>query len=242
MEPDDIIALVKDSGLRGRGGAGFPTGMKWGFIPQGDGKPHYLVVNADESEPGTCKDIPLMMANPHALIEGVIITSYAIRAHHAFIYVRGEVLHVIRRLQAAVAEAYAAGYLGQGHPRLRLRPRDRRARRRGRLHLRRGDGAAGLARGVPRPAPAAAAVPGRRRPLRLPDCDQQRRVHRVRALASSTAARTGSPSMGTEKSKGFGLFSLSGHVTQPGPVRGAAGHHAARAARPGRRHAGRATG
>ena len=73
--------------------------MKWGFIPQGDGKPHYLVVNADESEPGTCKDIPLMMANPHALVEGVIIASYAIRANHAFIYVRGEVLHVIRRLQ-----------------------------------------------------------------------------------------------------------------------------------------------
>ncbi len=87
--------------------------MKWGFIPQGDGKPHYLVVNADESEPGTCKDIPLMMANPHALIEGVIIASYAIRASHAFIYVRGEVVHVLRRLQAAVAEAYEAGYLGK---------------------------------------------------------------------------------------------------------------------------------
>ncbi len=110
--PDDLIAAVKDSGLRGRGGAGFPTGMKWGFIPQGDGKPHYLVVNADESEPGTCKDIPLMMANPHALVEGVIIAAYAIRARHAFIYVRGEVVHVIRRLQQAVADAYAAGYLG----------------------------------------------------------------------------------------------------------------------------------
>ena len=68
MDPDAVIALVKDSGLRGRGGAGFPTGMKWGFIPQGDGKPHYLVVNADESEPGTCKDIPLMMASPHTLV------------------------------------------------------------------------------------------------------------------------------------------------------------------------------
>jgi NADH-quinone oxidoreductase subunit F len=97
MEPDALISLVKDSGLRGRGGAGFPTGMKWGFIPQGDGKPHYLVVNADESEPGTCKDIPLMLANPHVLVEGVIISSYAIRASHAFIYVRGEVTHVVRR-------------------------------------------------------------------------------------------------------------------------------------------------
>ena len=71
MAPDDLIAYVKDSGLRGRGGAGFPTGMKWQFIPQGDGKPHYLVVNADESEPGTCKDIPLLFANPHSLIEGI---------------------------------------------------------------------------------------------------------------------------------------------------------------------------
>ena len=87
--------------------------MKWGFVPQGDGKPHYLVVNADESEPGACKDIPLMLANPHALVEGCILTSYAIRANHAFIYVRGEVPHVHRRLRAAVREAYAAGFLGK---------------------------------------------------------------------------------------------------------------------------------
>src|SRR5438270_7270904 len=112
MDPDAVIQLVKDSGLRGRGGAGFPTGNKWGFIPQGDGKPHYLVVNADEPEPGTCKDIPLMLANPHVLVEGVIISSYAIRASHAFIYVRGEVTHVVRRLQQAVADAYAAGHIG----------------------------------------------------------------------------------------------------------------------------------
>jgi len=89
MPPDEVIAAVKASGLRGRGGAGFPTGVKWGFIPQGDGKPHYLVVNADESEPGTCKDIPIMLATPHSLIEGAIIAAYAIRANLAFIYVRG---------------------------------------------------------------------------------------------------------------------------------------------------------
>ena len=100
MAPDAIIEEVKESGLRGRGGAGFPTGMKWGFIPQDNPKPKYLVVNADESEPGTCKDIPLMMACPHTLVEGVIISSYAIRANKAFIYIRGEVLHVIRRVQA----------------------------------------------------------------------------------------------------------------------------------------------
>src|SRR5215211_3441806 len=113
MAPADVIAAVKDSGLRGRGGAGFPTGMKWSFIPQDNPKPKYLVVNADESEPGTCKDIPLMLASPHTLLEGVIIASYAIRANTAFIYVRGEVLHVVRRLVAAVEEAYAAGHLGK---------------------------------------------------------------------------------------------------------------------------------
>jgi NADH-quinone oxidoreductase subunit F len=113
MEPDAVIETVKESGLRGRGGAGFPTGMKWGFIPQDNPRPKYLVVNADESEPGTCKDIPLMMATPHTLVEGVIVSAYAIRANHAFIYVRGEVLHVIRRLQRAVQEAYLAGHLGK---------------------------------------------------------------------------------------------------------------------------------
>src|SRR5438105_6736302 len=112
MAPDDLITLVKDSNLRGRGGAGFPTGMKWAFIPQNDGKPHYLVVNADEGEPGTCKDLPLMMADPHSLIEGIIICCYAIRANRAFIYVRGEAIHAARRLRQAVIDARAAGYLG----------------------------------------------------------------------------------------------------------------------------------
>ncbi len=113
LDPDAIINTVKDSGLRGRGGAGFPTGMKWSFVPQNDGKPHYLVVNADESEPGACKDIPIMMANPHALIEGVIITSFAIRANHAFIYIRGEVPNALRKVANAVAEARRAGLIGK---------------------------------------------------------------------------------------------------------------------------------
>jgi NADH-quinone oxidoreductase subunit F len=121
MAPDELVNLVKDSGLRGRGGAGFPTGMKWSFIPQpkpGEtptgpaAMPKYLVVNADEGEPGTCKDLPLMMADPHSLIEGVIIAAYAIRSRFAVIYVRGEAVHAHRRLVAAVEEAYAAGYLG----------------------------------------------------------------------------------------------------------------------------------
>jgi len=113
MDKADIIQAVKDSGLRGRGGAGFPTGMKWGFLPAPDGGPRYLVVNADESEPGTCKDIPTMMAAPHTLIEGIVITSFAIDCDHAFIYVRGEVVHVFRRVMKAVAEAYASGWLAR---------------------------------------------------------------------------------------------------------------------------------
>lgn len=114
MASGEVIALVKDAGLRGRGGAGFPTGMKWSFIPQDNPNPKYLVINCDESEPGTCKDMPMLMATPHTLVEGVIIASYAVNAHRAFIYVRGEVLHVIRRLQKAVADAYDKGYLGKG--------------------------------------------------------------------------------------------------------------------------------
>ncbi len=113
QDPDAIIGTIKDSGLRGRGGAGFPTGLKWSFVPQNDGKPHYLVVNADESEPGACKDIPIMMANPHALVEGVIISSFAIRANHAFIYIRGEVPEAIRRVANAIEQARAAGLIGK---------------------------------------------------------------------------------------------------------------------------------
>jgi NADH-quinone oxidoreductase subunit F len=116
MAPDEVIAVVKDSNLRGRGGAGFPTGMKWQFIPQpkpGEpSKPHYVVINADEGEPGTCRDLPLMMNDPHSMIEGIIIACYAVRAQHAFVYIRGEAVHAIRRVTGAVQEAYAKGYLG----------------------------------------------------------------------------------------------------------------------------------
>jgi NADH-quinone oxidoreductase subunit F len=116
IEPDALIAMVKDSGLRGRGGAGFPTGMKWQFIPQpkpGEvAKPHYVVINADEGEPGTCRDLPLMMNDPHSMIEGIIIACFAVRANHAFVYIRGEAVHAIRRVTMAVREAEAKGYLG----------------------------------------------------------------------------------------------------------------------------------
>ena len=215
MSQDDVITLVKDSGLRGRGGAGFPTGMKWSFIPQGDGKPHYLVVNADESEPGTCKDIPLMMATPHTLVEGVIISSYAIRANHAFIYVRGEVLHVVRRLQRAVQEAYLAGHLGTD------------------IH------GSGFDLDITVHAGAGAYICGEETAL-LDSLEGRRGQPRLRppfpAIAGLYAAPTvinnvesiasvpcivqnGATwfgSMGTEKSKGMTLYSLSGHVKRPG--------------------------
>jgi len=215
QQPDALIDMVKDSGLRGRGGAGFPTGMKWGFIPQGDGKPHYLVVNADESEPGTCKDIPLMMASPHTLIEGAIISAFAIRADHAFIYVRGEVLHVVRRLQRAVQEAYLAGYLGRdilgtGFDLEMV------------VHAGAGayicgeetsllDSLEGR-RGQPRLRPPFPAVAGLYASPTV--------VNNVETIASVPCIVENGPEwfagMGTEKSKGMTLYSLSGHVQKPG--------------------------
>jgi len=110
--PAEIVTTVKDSGLRGRGGAGFPTGMKWSFMKPGDGKPHYLCCNADESEPGTFKDREIMRWTPHALIEGCAIGAYAIGAETAYIYVRGEFTEPLQRLTDAVREAYAEGVLG----------------------------------------------------------------------------------------------------------------------------------
>lgn len=215
MTPEAVVAEVKDSGLRGRGGAGFPTGMKWGFIPQDNPRPKYLVVNADESEPGTCKDIPLMMASPHTLIEGVIISSFAIRANHAFIYVRGEVLHVVRRLQRAVQEAYLAGHLGKN------------------IH------GSGYDLDLVIHAGAGAYICGEETAL-LDSLEGRRGQPRLRPPFPAVAGLYASPtvinnvesiasvpsiiehgsgwfsSMGTEKSKGYGIFSLSGHVNRPG--------------------------
>ncbi|MDI7274691.1 MAG: NADH-quinone oxidoreductase subunit NuoF [Anaerolineae bacterium] len=112
MQPQEVVDLVKRSGLRGRGGAGFPAGMKWSFVPKGV-YPRYLVCNADEGEPGTCKDRVLMEHDPHLVLEGIAISSYAVEAHLAFIYVRGEFTLSAERLEAAVAEARAHGFLGE---------------------------------------------------------------------------------------------------------------------------------
>ncbi len=113
MKPDDVVEEVKKSGLRGRGGAGFPTGMKWSFIDKKTPNPHYLVCNADESEPGTFKDRYFMQHLPHALVEGMIVSSFALDAHTAYIYIRGELLYVYHILEKAIAEAYNAGWLGK---------------------------------------------------------------------------------------------------------------------------------
>ena len=109
-----IIDQVKASGLRGRGGAGFPTGLKWSFMPKEVGaRPHYLVVNADESEPGSCKDRDILRHDPHLLIEGCLVASFAMQAHACYIYLRGEYVLERERLQAAIDEAYAAGLVGK---------------------------------------------------------------------------------------------------------------------------------
>lgn len=207
MEPSAIVDEVKASGLRGRGGAGFPTGLKWSFLPPDDGKPRYLVVNADESEPGTCKDIPLMLAAPHFLIEGIAITCRAIGAKQAFIYLRGEVVHVYRRLLNAIEEAQAAGHLGDltivahagagayicGEETALLDSLEGR-------------------RGQPRLKPPFPAVAGLyARPTVVNNVESIASVPGIIANGASWFT-----SMGTEKSAGFGFFSLSGHVTRPG--------------------------
>ncbi len=113
MAPMDIVEEVKKSGLRGRGGAGFPTGLKWSFIDKKSGRPRYLICNADESEPGTFKDRYLMEKLPHLLIEGMIISSFALEAHLSYIYIRGEYMWIYRILEKAISEAYAQGWLGK---------------------------------------------------------------------------------------------------------------------------------
>src|SRR2546430_9963756 len=114
--PEGIVDLMKKSGLRGRGGAGFPTGLKWSFMPKEvKERPHYLVVNADESEPGTCKDRDIMRNDPHTLVEGCLVASFAMRAHACYIYVRGEFIREKEALQRAVDEAYAANLIGKNN-------------------------------------------------------------------------------------------------------------------------------
>jgi NADH-quinone oxidoreductase subunit F len=215
MKPEQLIDEVKASGLRGRGGAGFPTGMKWSFVPKDNPKPKYLVCNADESEPGTFKDRLLIEQDPHALIEGTLIAAYAIQSHTAFIYIRGEFAFGANRLDRAVDEAYRAGFVGKnifgsGYDL--------------ELIVHRGAGAyicgeetallSSLegSRGWPKVKPPFPATHG------LFGCPTV--VNNVETLAVLPWIIERGPAayaaIGTEKSKGTKLFSVSGHIVRPG--------------------------
>ena len=215
MGPDAIIDEVKASGLRGRGGAGFPTGVKWSFMPKDSGKPHYLLCNADESEPGTFKDRELLRWDPHQLIEGCLIGAHAIRAQHVYIYCRGEFFEASAVLARAVEEAYAAGYIGKNimgsGVDIDLT-----------VHI--GAGAyicgeeTGLMnslegrRGQPRvkpPFPAAVGAFGM--PTTINNVETLSAIPHI--VANGGAWYRG---FGTEKSPGTKLFCVSGHVNRPG--------------------------
>jgi NADH-quinone oxidoreductase subunit F len=214
MRPEDITAEVKASNLRGRGGAGFATGVKWGFVPK-DAKTVHLVCNADESEPGTCKDRVLMYWDPHLLIEGMIISAYALRAVHNYIYIRGEMMREYVVLQRAVAEAYDRGYLGKSVAGSGIECH---------LTVHRGAGAyicgeetALLSsleggRGWPKVKPPFPATHG------LFGCPTV--VNNVETLAALPwildRGAAAYAALGTEKSKGTKLFSVSGHIARPG--------------------------
>ncbi len=133
MEPDAIINEVKTSNLRGRGGAGFPTGMKWSFVPKQSAKPKYVLCNGDESEPGTCKDRLIFEHDPHSVIEGVMIAAIAMGAKTGYIYLRGEYRYLVEIMEKAVADAYARGFIGKNIFGSGRRPGHLRALRRGRL-------------------------------------------------------------------------------------------------------------
>jgi len=215
MKDADIVEEVKKSGLRGRGGAGFPTGMKWSFIAKPPGVPRYLVCNADESEPGTFKDRYLMERNPHILIEGMIISSFALGANTSYIYIRGEMMYVYHIIQKAIDECYAAGILGKNifgsgfdHD----------------LHVHCGAGAyicgeeTGLIeslegkRGNPRIKPPFPAVKG------VWDCPTV--VNNVETLAAVVPIMNMGgdeyAKIGIGKSTGTKLISASGHINKPG--------------------------
>lgn len=215
LSPAQVIEEVKNSGLRGRGGAGFPTGMKWGFVPKNLGKPVYLLNNADESEPGTFKDRVLLERDPHLVIEGMMIAAWALGANWSAVYIRGEYAYPAEVLQRAVAEAYQKGYLGQNifGSNFQLD-----------IVVHRGAGAYICGeetaliesieggKGQPRNKPPFPAVHG------LYGCPTV--VNNTETLATlpwiiqngSSAYR----SMGTEKSPGTKLFSASGHINKPG--------------------------
>jgi NADH-quinone oxidoreductase subunit F len=215
MKPAQLIEEVKASGLRGRGGAGFPTGMKWSFVPRESPKPKYLVCNADESEPGTFKDRLLIEKDPHAIIEGTLIAAFAIQSATAFIYIRGEMAFGTKQLERAVEEAYRAGYIGKnilgaGYD------LDVIVHRGAGAYIC-GEETALLSsleggRGWPKVKPPFPATHG------LFGCPTV--VNNVETLAALPwiieRGAAAYAAIGTEKSKGTKLFSVSGHIARPG--------------------------
>jgi NADH-quinone oxidoreductase subunit F len=215
MEPAEVIEVVKNSGLRGRGGAGFPVGLKWSFLPKDLDKPVYLAVNSDESEPATFKDRFILVRDPHALIEGIIICCWAIGCHSTYIYIRGEYTSQVKVLQAAIDEAYAAGYLGAS-----VAGQDFALD----ITVHRGAGAYVCGeetallesiegkKGQPRSKPPFPAVVG------LYGCPTI--INNVQSIASLPfIIENGAEAYrayGTEKSPGTHLFGISGHVNKPG--------------------------
>ncbi len=206
MAPAAVIAEVRKAALRGRGGAGFPAGVKWGFVPQGGAGPKYLCVNADEAEPGTFKDRFVLLRAPHQLLEGMLITAFAVGIRSAFIYVRGEYAQVVAAAGGGHRRGPGRGIRRAARLRHGFRPRRRRPPRRRGLHLRRGDGASRIARGTARAAARQAAFPGGRRPLPLAHGHQQRRNARHRALRSWPTARIGSSAGAWPRTAGRGCW------------------------------------
>jgi NADH-quinone oxidoreductase subunit F len=208
MKPEEIIEEVKISNLRGRGGAGFPTGMKWSFVPRTSPKPKYIVVNADESEPGTCKDRLLIENDPHQLIEGALIAGLAVDSHAGYIYIRGEYRYLIEIMDKAIAEAYAHGILGNGFD----------------LYTHTGAGAYECGeesalleslegkRGIPRIRPPFPAVVGAfQSPTVLNNVETYCAVPAILRDGGKAFA-----DLGTPKNGGTRMFCLSGHVNKPG--------------------------
>ena len=215
MDPGEVIAEVKASGVRGRGGAGFPAGVKWGFVPKDSPKPTYLICNADESEPGTFKDRELILVDPHMVLEGIAIASYAIGSHTSYIYIRGEFVHETEILATAIAEARRKNYLG---PKVLGRDYDLE------IHIHRGAGAYICGeetalleslegkRGLPRLKPPFPAVVG------VFGCPTV--VNNVESIACIphiiNRGAAWFAGIGTERSTGTKLFCVSGHVERPG--------------------------
>ncbi len=215
VKPEKVTEMVKESGLRGRGGAGFPTGLKWSFVPKNTGKPVYLAVNADESEPGTFKDRLLIEKTPHLLLEGIIITAHAIGAETAYIYIRGEFCYGAKVLEKAIEEAYKKKYLGKN-----IFGTGNKLD----VYVHRGAGAYICGeetsllnsiegkRGYPRIKPPFPAVEGLYESPTI--------INNVETLCAVPFIVEKGPkwfnSIGTEKSKGPKLFAVSGHVKNPG--------------------------